>query len=158
MIILDSDVAIAILHNKIDFNLFSNFISHEDRLGITSPSIYEIYFGYHMWKYSKNMKKSSDDLDKELLDIDKLISKLIQIPFDGSSAIKSSEIYNALTAEGQKIDVFDCMIAGTIISHGYIKILTNNIKHYSRITELKVIPLSNFILQRNSEKKMKNID
>ena len=143
MIIIDTDVAIGILHGKINIEQFSNLLSSSDQLAISSLSIYEIYFGYNMWKYSKKAKKSSKSLDKELRSINKLISQLIEIQFDGRAAFKSSEIYHKLSGKGQKIEIFDCMIAGSMIINGVRKIITNNVKHYSKILELEIIPLSN---------------
>lgn len=143
MIIIDTDVAIGVLHGKINIEQFSKLLSSSDQLAISSLSIYEIFFGYNMWKYSKKAKKSSKSLDKELRSIDKLISQLIEIKFDGRAAFKSSEIYHKLSSKGQKIEIFDCMIAGSMIVNGVRKIITNNVKHYSKILDLEVIPLNN---------------
>ncbi len=56
---------------------------------------------------------------------------------DVDGAIKAGEIDGKLIQQGQKIDPEDSMIAGITISKGE-KLLTRNLKHFSRIPGLKI--------------------
>lgn len=65
-------------------------------------------------------------------------SNIKTLEFDYKASILASEIDNALIKEGKKIDVFDSLIAGTMLANGVDTILTRN-KHFERIKGIKMI-------------------
>ncbi len=60
------------------------------------------------------------------------------LEFDYRASMIASEIDNTLIKEGKKIDVFDSLIAGTMLAHGVNMILTRN-KHFERIKGIKTV-------------------
>ncbi|MBI2664353.1 type II toxin-antitoxin system VapC family toxin [Candidatus Woesearchaeota archaeon] len=57
-----------------------------------------------------------------------------------SACEKASSLYWELQKNGTPIGQFDCIIAGILVVNGVKKILTRNVKHYSKIKELKAVP------------------
>ena len=93
---------------------------------ITSPTIFEIYSGLEA-----SIKK-----DEEKGKIKGTLSKMTLLSFDTNAAEISGHIDGKLVKSGQTIGPVDSMIAGIAISRNE-KLLTRNIKHFSRIAELK---------------------
>ncbi len=141
MIYLDSDIAIDWMHGEITREVILAKVGNKEKLAITAPSLYEIYQGIYIMKWSKKMRGKDAEINQEQVAIERLRQVLIEIPWNGNAAQKSAEIYHALAANGESLDVFDCMIAGTIIARGEGKLLTRNITHFKRISELQVISL-----------------
>jgi predicted nucleic acid-binding protein len=110
-------------------------------LAITSPSMYELYSGIYLVQYGKKAKKSQSFIDAEIRGLDRIKKALIQVEFSTESAKLGAEIFYRLCSKGETIDLFDCMIAGTILSHGDCEIITKNVNHFQRIEGLKLIPI-----------------
>ena len=55
-----------------------------------------------------------------------------------NSAFVAAKIGAELSSQGQIIEDLDIMVAGICLSNGCTKIVTKNIKHFSRIKGLKV--------------------
>ncbi len=89
----------------------------------TSINVYEIIQGI------KNKKES--EIAK------KLFSKLEILPFNSEAAHIAGEIQKELRKKGEIIDSEDTMIAGIAITQNKT-ILTKNIKHFSKIKDLKI--------------------
>ena len=91
----------------------------------TSISVFEIIQGL------KNPKEEA--IAKEFFD------SMTILTLDKNSAFLAGEIQKKLREKGQLIDPEDAMIAGISIANDKT-LLTNNIKHFSRIKELKSQP------------------
>nr|MDO8083913.1 PIN domain-containing protein [Candidatus Sigynarchaeum springense] len=141
MLYLDTSVAIGWMHGDFTVEKLLSKVNASERLAITSISMYEIYAGLFMIQFMKKFKKAKSSIDKEADSIQKLEKTLIQVEFSAKAARKSAELYFSLVGAGEKIDLFDCMIAGTILSRGEKDILTRNVDHFSRIKELNIISL-----------------
>jgi len=138
MIILDTSVIIKIIHNRINLAQLKKTISQTEIFGISSISLYEIYFGLYQIKFKKDGQINQEKWDKELRIIKLVEEKLKVIEFNAKAAQLSAEIYNLLRSKGETIELFDCMIAGNMKAFGYRKILTTNEKHFSRISDMDV--------------------
>jgi tRNA(fMet)-specific endonuclease VapC len=71
---------------------------------------------------------------------EKIIAALklqLVIPITDAMAQRAGEIHGALIKKGQPIDSHDCLIAGTALIKKE-KVLTRNVKHFSRIEGLSV--------------------
>jgi len=139
MIYLDSDVAIDWMHGAIKREIILGKLGQEDKLAITAPSLYEIYQGLYILQWDKKRKKGGALIERERTAIEKLRHSLIEVPWDGNAAQKSAEIYHMLAAKGEGLDVFDTMIAGTIIAHGEGTLITRNARHFDRIPDLHIL-------------------
>ncbi|MBN1799900.1 MAG: type II toxin-antitoxin system VapC family toxin [Candidatus Lokiarchaeota archaeon] len=137
MIFIDTNVAIQILNaqNTLD-DLIIKLSS--DKIGITSPSVVELYYGLYKLKYQK--KDLSSSKFKELsTDLDQLIKELNCFSLDLKSAVLGAELNMKLRGKGQQVEIFDCLIAAIILSNGYQKLVTNNQKHFKRFEDLELI-------------------
>ena len=102
----------------------------------TEISILEIYFGLFSNKYlQKNVKL----LHKRQDQIIGILSHFIVLQFDRKAALKTAQITGKLSLESQRIDFRDGMIAGTGLSNGILKIITQNVNHFDRIEKIEVI-------------------
>jgi len=69
---------------------------------------------------------------------DNFFDSLIVFDLDKNAGKKSSKIFRELLKKGEKIEEFDCVIAGIYLSRGVDKIITRNAKHFEKIKGLKV--------------------
>jgi len=133
MIILDSTACIDYLEGNKDLkNLLDNLI---DIFGITTISIYEIFIGLERTKRKKSVERYEDLMSNW----NKLISNMQIISLGIKEGMKSSEIYDQLSAKGQLIEDNDILIAGIMLSNGINKIITRNERHFDRIEPLEII-------------------
>ena len=137
MIFIDTNIAIEILNGN---NTLDDLITKlsPDKIGITSPSIVELYYGLYKLKYLKK-ELSKSKFNELSFDLEQLIKELNYFSLDLKSAILGAKLYMKLRGKGQEIDIFDCLIAAIIISNNYKKLVTNNQKHFKRFEELELI-------------------
>ena len=94
-------------------------------------SMHELYYGAY------NAKKRSDKCFRQEMDrIERLLTKLTVLSLETKRDVYGNIKYS-LESKGQIIDEFDMMIAGHAISEG-LTVVTNNLKHFDRIPDLKV--------------------
>ncbi len=141
MIYLDSDVAIKWMHKRISQTLLLERVPEDETIAITTPSLYEIYQGFYIMQWDKKKKKGVDIIEREREAIENLRRTVIEVPWDGAAAQKSAEIYQNLASKGELLDEFDCMIAGTILTHVFGSLMTMNSQHFARISELQIISI-----------------
>ena len=125
--ILDTTAIIDLLHGN---NEVVNKIKELQRknipLVITSISVFEIWQG------------TKDIADREKMErIYYLLESLGNLSFDIPSAEEAGSIHAYLKKEGKIIEPEDSMIAGIAKIH-HETILTRNIKHFQRISGLKL--------------------
>ncbi len=138
MIILDTNVIIKLIHKKINLAQLKKKISETELFGISSISIYELYFGLYQIKFRKDRQINQEKWDNEFRIIKFLEDKLEVIDFNSKSAQLSAEIYHLLRSKGETVEIFDCMIAGNMKAFGFKSIITTNSKHFSRISDLNI--------------------
>ena len=103
----------------------------ESEIFTTQINAYELYIGAHtIW-----IKHGVDRFD-EVLD---LLSLFDVLDFDGDSAYEAARLAASLQASGQTIGTRDQMIAGSALANDITKILTRNVKHFTRIQEIEVL-------------------
>ena len=138
MIILDTSVIIKIIHNRINLAQLKKSISEAETFGVSSISLYEIYFGLYQIRFKKDGQINQEKWDNELRIIKLIEDKLEVIEFNSKAAQLSAEIFNLLRSKGETIELFDCMIAGNMKAFGYRNILTTNENHFLRISDIDV--------------------
>ncbi len=135
-IVLDTDVCIGILNGLVKIDDFTS--KHGDeKIFITSSTIFELYRGLFKRFYSKNAI-SQTAFEKERNKLKLFISQFIELSYNGKAAEISTRLFEQLRGRGEDIGMFDCQIAGTMLSHKMRKILTWNKKHFEKLSELEI--------------------
>lgn len=123
---LDSDALIGILRDLPGAKELTVLIDESSRAATTSVSAYEILFG---------AKKKGDE--SKITEVRKLLGKFTILQFDEAAAEKASEIYSELSKKGEQLDLRDIFIGSVALVNG-CSVVTRNVKHFSKIKELKV--------------------
>ncbi len=92
----------------------------------TAVSVFELWQGVIDIKDKKKLEK-----------IHTLLDSIGLFPLDKESAKIAGKIHSELYTQGLPIQPEDSMIAGICLKHGK-KVLTRNVKHFSRIGVLEV--------------------
>ncbi|MHA1672044.1 MAG: type II toxin-antitoxin system VapC family toxin [Promethearchaeota archaeon] len=141
MIILDTNVIIEIIHNRLNFEKLKLKVPETEVFGISTISLYELYFGLYQLKFDKAITLNQAKWDVEIQSIRLIEEKLEIFPFNSKSADFSAELFNRLRFQGKMIEIFDCMIAGIMNAFDIKKIITTNIKHFKLIPGLEIIEI-----------------
>jgi tRNA(fMet)-specific endonuclease VapC len=105
---------------------FETYLKEYDTINLSIITYYEIVSGL-----------KHRDAHKQLgLFID-FVAQNTLLPFTQKVADVAAELYADLRKQGQPIDDIDLLIAGTAIANELI-LVTNNRKHFDRITQLEV--------------------
>jgi len=127
---IDTSIFIDCLRRKV-VNSSRHFLESliTDNIGFTSAiTVAELSVGAHL-------SQRNDALDKTL----ELISIVEVVDINKAVAVEGGKIYSRLVKEGGMIELNDCLISATSISHGINKIVTRNINHFERIKEIEVL-------------------
>ena len=79
------------------------------------------------------------DYEKELKVRNDLLSRMIVLDFDENAAGKSAQIEADLRKKGELIGGADILIVGTMLSRGIKTIVSNNTKHFNKVSEIRVL-------------------
>ena len=101
-------------------------IDNNESICTTVINVYEIFKGFR-WKNSKN----KEDQFKDFLE------NVIVFTIDDDVINIASDIYSNLRKSGKTIGDADILIAAIVIKNNG-KLITNNVKHYEDIVELKL--------------------
>lgn len=77
--------------------------------------------------------------EKELKIRNDLLNRMIILPFDLNAANRSVQIEAELRKQGELIGGADMLIVGTMLSRGITTIVTKNIKHFEKISEIQIL-------------------
>ena len=141
LLFIDTDIAIGIIHEKIDFETLTARFGNEDQIAITALSMYELYYGLYLVELRKKGKAKKELIERERKAIENLKEKCTQVPFTDSAAEKGAKIFHDLASKGQEITEYDCMIAGTVLTQKGSSLLTNNVGHFNRIEGFPLVAL-----------------
>ena len=126
LICIDSDFAIAILKGEPKAKGLLTNLESEGEIFISSINVFELTY------ITKEISKKKE---KSLLN---LINTLKILPLDKNSALMASKIGRKLAKEGKMVHPMDLMI-GAIVLQNKMPIVTNNVKHFSRIKGLEIV-------------------
>ncbi len=104
--------------------------SQSSVLFTTEINVFELITGTYLLE-----NKVKENLEK----LNAFLSKLVILEINRNAAVESGKIAANLIKEGKKIEVTDCLIAGTAIANGIKIIATRNKSHFERINQIKVI-------------------
>ncbi len=99
------------------------------KIATTSVNCFEVLAGL---VGNRNVPKGALEVFSEF------IASVEVLELDYRASGESAKIFSVLSLQGKQIEGSDCMIAGTMLSHGCSEIITRNKKHFSRIRGIKV--------------------
>jgi len=98
-----------------------------EQICICSITVAELYYGaYNSQRVAENLTRAED-----------FIQNLPVVPLNNAALRKFGELKAELRRIGQTISEFDLLIASVALTENYI-LVTNNIRHYSRISNLQL--------------------
>ncbi|MFX1237832.1 MAG: type II toxin-antitoxin system VapC family toxin [Promethearchaeota archaeon] len=127
---LDSDIIIGFLRGKAEFLKKMKELENE-ALATTTINTFELLYG------AKISNKSETNLEE----LKKLLNNFNIFPFDLKSSHEASSIFADLRKIGHQIGIKDILIAGICRSNN-LELITENIKHFKNVKELKIKDLS----------------
>ena len=125
-ILMDTSVVIDHLRKTNKITTFFRQISEQHTLYISTVSKFELDIGVTA---------------QSRVFFDNIYEDLILLPFTDSCVNCAVEIYHKLKKQNQLIGMADLLIASTAIARD-LSLATLNIKHFSRIDGLKLLPLT----------------
>ncbi len=120
--LIDVSYSIKAALEKIDY-----IKSRGETIYISTPALYEFLSGI------ENSENIQNKQDKAI----ELLNGQIILPFDEESAQIGAKIWSELSKKGELIDDVDIMIASVAIKYNEI-LITRNVKHFQRISKLKI--------------------
>lgn len=127
MVCLDTDILIDFLRNdNYTLKKISEFKKNNIELATTTINTFELFKGAFRLK----QKDAFDGLTG-------LLNNLKIFDFNFKASEKAAQILEKLRLNGETIDALDLMIASIAIINNEL-FLTRNIKHFSKISELKI--------------------
>jgi|SRR3989338_3509661 len=128
MVCFDTTFLIDLLRGKNGLDLLSKELDYgSESISIASPSIIEIIRGLKLGNIDE------DENEK----VSELISSINVLNLDKDSAILAGKIEANLIKKGEIIDLEDIMIGAIAIINDET-LITRNIKHFSKIKNLKI--------------------
>jgi len=125
---LDTDFLIDFLRSKKESVDFVKENESAKEFATTYINIFELYFGAF----------KSRDSNANIKAVEQIISRLNILNFSDDSARLAGKMLANLEKAGKLIDYRDLFIGSIALTNGFA-IKTNNIKHFNRIRDLKVI-------------------
>jgi tRNA(fMet)-specific endonuclease VapC len=122
--LLGANIVIYTLKNRPQ-QVKRRFQDHHGRMGVSAVTLGELVFG----------AEHSQQVERNLADIEAMIARLEVLPFDEKAAYHSGQIRTALYRTGQTIGPYDMMVAGQARASGLI-LVTNNIQEFGRVPGL----------------------
>ena len=127
MIGIDSDCIIDFLRGKKEaINIIEKY---KDELVTTELNIFEVFIGLYR---KKELREKEEEITKNFFES-------LDILDCTGFGLKGADIFSELINEGKEIEQNDCLIASILLVNGCDKIITKNVKHFSRIKNIKVI-------------------
>ncbi|MHB1439420.1 MAG: type II toxin-antitoxin system VapC family toxin [Cuniculiplasma sp.] len=125
---LDTSFIISIVRGSPEVSHELQTLDDED-LFITSISYFEIF------RSREKMNHKESTFLKNIFSIYEVL------PFDTDASERSSQIQAKLDRMGEKINVLDVLIAGTMLGHGITKIATkdNDFHKISRVEKIEIL-------------------
>ena len=123
---LDTNIVIYTMKNRPD-HMKRVFNQHHGQMCISAITLGELVFG----------AEHSQQVERNLIDIEKMASRLDVLPFGDKAAYHFGQVRAELYSVGKLIGPYDMMIAGHARSSG-LKLVTNNIKEFERVQGLQV--------------------
>jgi len=96
----------------------------------TAINLFEVTYGIYRSRHLNH--------ERRLSEVERLFSRMDIFPLDARAAIEAGKILGALSRGGRIIDVLDGMIGAIVLANGCDTIVTRDVDHFNRITNLNV--------------------
>lgn len=127
MVVLDTDLLVGILRKNSDAINFLDMLERKgEKINTTVINAFEIFEGSLLYP-EKNKDKGAEIL----------LRSFCCYNFDGPASWTAAQISAELKKKGNIVDFLDLAIASIALSHNE-RLVTRNIKHFSRIKGLKI--------------------
>ena len=127
MICVDSDCIIDFLRGKKE--AVEIIKKYKDELAATEINMFEIFTGIYA---KREFSEKEENEAKQFFDS-------LNIFYIDGWGIKAAKIFSDLLKIGKMMDQNDCFISAIMLVNGCNKIITGNVKHFSRIKGIEVI-------------------
>lgn len=125
-VVVDTDVLVDFIRGKDQvIAKIRELVESNTAIATTVVNVFELSYGAHKIGRAK--------------DIEDLIEALTILNLSSKEALKAGEEAAYLTSIGQIIDIRDLLIGVIARENGYT-VLTGNIKHFTKIRGLKILP------------------
>ena len=124
--LLDTNVVIYTMKKRPQ-QVKKRFEKYHGRMAISTVTLGELVFG----------AEHSQQVERNLADIENMVSLLEVLPFDAKAAYHFGQIRAFLYRTGKPIGPYDMMIAGQAVASG-LKLVTNNIREFKRVPGLQL--------------------
>ncbi len=104
-------------------------LDQEGTVCTTEANVYELVQG---------ISHKAPDKERAMRELEMLLVRLSVFPLGREAATRAGQISARLMAEGRMTDDVDCLVAGILLANGCETIVTRNVKHFERISELAV--------------------
>jgi tRNA(fMet)-specific endonuclease VapC len=125
MICIDSSCVIDFLRG--DKNARDVIFKYKEDIVTTEITIFEVFLGVYL-----SNKKNEENILESFFDS-------LDVLNIGGWGDRAAKIFANLSEKGSIIEQNDCLIVATMLVNGCNKILTKNVKHFSRIEGIEVI-------------------
>ncbi len=127
MVCLDTSFLVDLLRgNQEAMAYLSQLQQTSEAVTVAAPTIFELVEAAELLRSPK-----------EKLAIKQLLSSMTVLPLDNDAAWKAGELSASLVRGGQSIGHIDTLIGAIASTHNEM-LITRNVKHFSRISGLKV--------------------
>jgi tRNA(fMet)-specific endonuclease VapC len=127
MYLLDTNICIYAIKKKSNQVLDKISANYGHGIYISALTVAELEFGIANSKYP----------EKNRISLLEFLSIFTVLPFDDDDAIPYGKIKKKLKEEGRIIGPIDLLLAAQAVSKNFI-LVTNNVKEFQRVKELKV--------------------
>jgi tRNA(fMet)-specific endonuclease VapC len=125
--LLDTNICIYIIKQK-PTEVLQKFNAYNvGDIGISSITVAELEFGVQKSKYPDQNERA----------LEQFLLPLTVVDFDNAAAIVYGKIRASLEKQGTAIGSLDTLIAAHAVSLG-LTLITNNVKEFSRVADLKL--------------------
>lgn len=130
---LDTTYLIDFLSGDPDAIRFASNYDMKSPLVTTELNVFEVLVGIEMVQVGKRKR------EQWKAKAEGLFNRLDVFTLERKGSIKAAEINGELTRKGVTIDAMDTLVAGISLSNACNEVVTRNIKHFSKIKDMKVI-------------------
>ncbi len=128
MVCFDTDFLVALLRKDEEaIEKLETYVEKEDVLSTTVISACELFEGAY----------KGEGIEKKIRRVQELLRRLEILELNLNSSELFGRTYNELRVQGKDIGVLDTLILSIVLAKGE-KLITRNIKHFERVTELLI--------------------
>lgn len=124
--LLDTDICVEVLRNRLPAIARLQLLSPVD-CAVSTITVYELFCGV------EKSRNPAVELEK----VQRLVSAVIELPFDRAAVESAAKIRVDLERQGTVIGPYDLLIAGQAMVAG-LTLVTNNVREFQRVNGLRL--------------------